>query len=65
MNYFYIGSTTLFAFWLTNAMAPIARLSLFLPALKLDVNDDDHTKLHLAKNKGQQTLNFTPLPFLG
>jgi len=66
MNYFYICSTTLFAFRLTNVMASIAAcLSLFLPTLTFDVNVDDHSELHLAINTEQQTLNFTQLQFLG
>jgi hypothetical protein len=65
MIYFYIGSTTLFVSRQINGMAPIARLFLFLPVLEFDVNEDDHIELHLVKNKAQQTLNFTPLQFLG
>jgi hypothetical protein len=64
MNYFYIGSTTLFAFWATNTAVPMVRLSLFLPTLKFDVNDNDYTELHLAINTEQQTLNSAPLQFL-
>jgi hypothetical protein len=62
MNYFHICSATLFAYWMTNAMALIVRISLFLPGLKIGAHD---AELHRATTTGQYTPDTTPLQFLG
>ena len=65
MNYFHICSATLFVCRMTNAMAPVGRVSLFSPVLETDVHDVDLAELHRAITTEQYAPDNTPLQFLG